>query len=125
MECRKELATIHLQPVQPSQSRPLDIVEEEEEFFRGSASLKAPRIQLRPHSSMSASLLHTPEGCRLLYDRLGIHELSKPKPADWCIRHTSEARCRICGIYENDLMEVPGDETAGEPVYNRMSCNGW
>jgi hypothetical protein len=113
MECRKELATIHLQPVQPShwQSRPLDIVEEEEELFRGSASLKALRIQLRPHSSMSASLLHTPEGCRLLYDRLGIHELPQPEPADWCIRHTSEARCKICGIYENDLMEVSVDET--------------
>jgi hypothetical protein len=56
MECRKELATIHLHPVQPSPSRPLDIVEEEEEFFRGSASLKALRIQLRSHSSMSTSL---------------------------------------------------------------------
>jgi hypothetical protein len=59
MECRKELATIHLQPVQPAPSRPLDIIVEEEEFFRGSASLRALRIQLRPQSSMSASLLHT------------------------------------------------------------------
>ena len=125
MECRKELATIHLHPVQPSPSRPLDIVEEEEEFFRGSASLKALRIQLRSHSSMSTSLLHTPAGCRLLYDRLGIQELSRPEPADWCIRHTSEARCKICGVFENDLMEVPEGEPVGDPVYNCMSCNGW
>ena len=125
MECRKELATIQFQQPLTSQSRPTEVAEEEEEFFRGSASLRALRVQLRPHSSMSASLLHTPEGCRLLYDRLGIHELSQPDPADWCIRHTSEAQCKICGTYEHDLMEVSVDAIMGEPVYNCMSCNGW
>jgi len=125
MECRKELATIQFQQPLTSQSRPTEVAEEEEEFFRGSASLRALRVQLRPHSSMSASLLHTPEGCRLLYDRLGIHELSQPDPADWCIRHTSEAQCKICGTYEHDLMEVSVDAIVGEPVYNCMSCNGW
>jgi hypothetical protein len=107
MECRKELETTQLQQKPSSSSRPLEIIEAEEEFLRGCSSLKALRVQLRPHSSMSASLLHTADGCRLLYDRrLGFRDLSQPDPADWSIRHTSEARCRICGLFEHDLMEV-------------------
>ena len=126
MECRKELETTQLQRRPSPPSRPLEIIEAEEEFFRGSSSLRALRVQLRPHSSMSASLLHTADGCRLLYDRLGFRELSQPDPADWSIRHTSEARCKICGIFEHDLMEVSVtvDANMGEPVYNCMSCNG-
>ena len=96
----------------------------EVEFFRGSPSLKALRFHLRPHSGLSASLLHTPEGCRLLYDRLGIRELTRPDPADWSLRHTSEARCKICRIYEDDLMEVSADVHTGEVVHNCMSCSG-
>ncbi len=77
---------------------------------------------LRQHS---ASLLHTPAGCRLLYDRLGIHDLTRPDPADWSIRHTSEASCKICHIYEHDLMEVSEGVTLGETVHNCMSCSSW
>jgi hypothetical protein len=36
-----------------------------------------------------------------------------------------EARCKICGIYEHELMEVSVDEIVGDPVCNCMSCNGW
>ena len=81
---------------------PKELVEKEEAFFRGSTNLRTLKIQLRPHSGLGASLLQTPEGCRLLYDRLqvGIRELTWPEPADWSIRHTSEAKCKICQIYE-------------------------
>jgi hypothetical protein len=36
-----------------------------------------------------------------------------------------KARCKICGIFEHDLMEVSVDANVGEPVYNCMSCSGW
>jgi hypothetical protein len=54
-----------------------EAADQEAEFFRDSPSLKAPtgRYHLRQHSGLSASLFHTPEGRRLLYDRLGIREL--------------------------------------------------
>ena len=103
---------------------PPEVVDMEVEFFRGSPSLKALRFHLRPHSGLSASLLHTPEGCRLLYDRLGIRELTRPDPADLSLRHTSEALCKICQIHEHDLMEVSEDVNMGEVVHNCMSCSG-
>ena len=76
MECRRELSMVELRSTQPSQPTSQEAVEEEEKFFRGSPNLKAPEVQLRSHSGLSAALLHTPEGCRLLYDRLGIRELN-------------------------------------------------
>jgi hypothetical protein len=87
MECRRELAGVQLQTKRPSESMSLEAADMEAEFFRGSPSLKALRFHLRPHSGLSASLLHTPKGCRLPYDRLGIRELTRPDPADWSIRH--------------------------------------
>ena len=125
MECCRELAGVQLQPTRPSESVSLDTADKEEEFFRKSPSLKALRYCLQQHSGLSASLLHTPAGCRLLYDRLGIHDLTRPDPADWSIRHTSEARCKICHIFEHDLMEVSEGVTLGETVHNCMSCNSW
>jgi hypothetical protein len=125
MECCRELAGVQLQPTRPSESMSLDTADKEEELLRVSPSLKALRYHLRQHSGLSASLLHTPAGCRLLYDRLGIHDLTRPDPADWSIRHTSEARCKICHIYEHDLMEVSEGVTLGETVHNCMSCNSW
>jgi hypothetical protein len=125
MECRRELATVQLRAKPASLTMPQAAAEKEEEFFSSSPSLRALRIQLRPHSGFSASLLHTPEGCRLLYDRFGIRDLSRPEPTDWSIRHTSEAKCKVCQIYEHDLMEVMGGANMGEAVYNCMSCNGW
>ena len=66
MECRKELETTQLQRRPSPPSRPLEIIEAEEEFFRGSSSLRPGalrlRVQLRPHSSMRASLLLTHVG---------------------------------------------------------------
>ena len=73
MECCGELAGVQLRPTRPSESVSLDTADKEGEFFRVSPSLKALRYHLRQHSGLSASLLHTPAGCRLLYDRLGIH----------------------------------------------------
>ena len=107
MECRRELLTVELRPKLSLQPQLQEAREEEGEFFRGSPNLKALKVQLRLHSGMSAELLRTPgpEGCRILYDRLGIRELTWPEPADWSIRHTSEARCKVCQIYEHDLME--------------------
>ena len=125
MECRRELMTVELRAKQPTQSQSQEVVEAAEEFFRGSPNLKALKVQLRSHSGVSAELLHTPDGCRLLYDRLGIRELTLPEPADWSIRHTSEARCKVCQIYEHDSMEVSEGANMGEAVYNCMSCNGW
>ena len=104
MECRRELATVQLRAAPQPPSRPQEVAEREEEFFSGSPSLKALKIQLRPHCGLGTSLLHTPDGCRLLYDRLGLRDLSWPAPADWSIRHTSEAKCKVCQIYEHDLM---------------------
>ena len=89
------------------------------------APKKALKIQPRQHCGLGTSLLHTPEGCRLLYDRLGIRDLSWPPPADWSIRHTSEAKCKVCNTYEQDLMEVTEGTNIGEMVHNCMSCNGW
>jgi len=125
MECRRELEAVQLRPAPSSQLLPQELVEQKEEFFRHSPNLKALKMQLRPHSGLSASLLHTPEGCRLLYDRFGIRDLSWPAPADWSIRHTSEAKCKVCHIYEHDLMEVMEGVNSGEVVHNCMSCNGW
>ena len=125
MECRKELMLVQLQKRQSPQQTPPEVADKEEEFFRGSPSLKTLKYHLRSHSGLSASLLHTADGCRLLYDRLGIRELSRPDPADWSLRHTSEARCKICQIYEHDLMEVSEVANMGEVVHNCMSCNGW
>ena len=127
MKCRRELAGVQFQTTGPSESMPLEAADREEEFFRKAPALKALRYHLRQHSGLSASLLHTPAGCRLLYDRLGIRELTRPDPADWSIRHISEARCKICHIYEHDLMEVSEGVTImmGDAVHNCMSCNGW
>ena len=125
MECRRELATVQLRAAPQPPSRPQEVAEREEEFFSGSPSLKALKIQLRPHCGLSTSLLHTPDGCRLLYDRLGLRDLSWPAPADWSIRHTSEAKCKVCQIYEHDLMEMSEGTDIGEAVHNCMSCNGW
>ncbi len=125
MECRQELATVQLRARPPPPSESQEAVDLEEEFFKGSPSLKALKIQLRQHCGLSTSLLHTPEGCRLLYDRLGIRDLSWPSPADWSIRHTSEAKCKVCNTYEQDLMEVTEGTNMGEMVHNCMSCNGW
>jgi hypothetical protein len=75
MECRRELAGVQLQTTRPSESMSLEAADREEEFFRETPALKALKYHLRQHSGLSASLLHTPAGCRLLpYDRLGIRE---------------------------------------------------
>jgi hypothetical protein len=50
------------------------------------------QAELRPHSGFSTELLRTPHGCQQLYERLGIRLLPRPQPADWSVRHTSEAR---------------------------------
>jgi len=103
MECRRELSMVELRPKQPLQPQLPERREKEEEFFQGSPNLKALKVQLRLHSGMSTELLHTSEGCRILYDRLGIRDLTWPEPADWSIRHTSEARCKVCQIFNGNI----------------------
>ena len=60
--------------------------------------------------------------------QLGLPRLlPRPRPADWSIRHTSEARlgCRVCQIYEHDRMERTDNTPPEETVQNCMACMSW
>jgi hypothetical protein len=83
------------------------------------------QAELRPHSGFSTEFLRTSHGCQQLYERLGIRLLPRPQPADWSIRHTSEARCKVCQVYEHDRMDPTDDTPHGETVQNCMACMSW
>jgi hypothetical protein len=58
-----------------------------------------------PRSGMSTTLMRTAAGCKVLYasgsrasTRIDKH-LPRPRPAYRTIRHTSEARCKVCMIH--------------------------
>ena len=83
------------------------------------------QTQLLPHSGFSTELLRSRQGCQQLYDRLDIRLLPRPRPADWSIRHTSEARCKVCQVYEHDRMERSDNTPPEETVQNCMACMSW
>ena len=62
-----------------------------------------------------------------LCGRFGIRLLPRPRPADWSIpgRHISEARCKVCRVFENDQMHRSNSSPPGQAVQNCMACMGW
>ena len=121
MTCVEALDAIQLRPqearrmvrqgIQPQVARHIDL----------HPALGLLRPKLLPHSGFSSELLQTSQGCQQLYDRLDIQSPPRPRPADWSIRHTSEARCKVCLIYEHDRMERSDNTSPEETV---QKCPG-
>jgi hypothetical protein len=101
MECRAALVNIQLKPIRGTQLAVQDVNQQAERLVNSApaAALGQIRVELRPHSGYSTELLRTPQGCQQLYERFGIRLLPRPRPADWSIRHTSEARCKVRRIF--------------------------
>ena len=54
-----------------------------------------------------------------------IRLLPRPQPVDWSFRHTSEARCKVCHVYEHDRMDPTDVTPPGEAVQSCMACISW
>ena len=125
MACMEAMGTIQLKPVQgvhgTNPGTPLQVAQ----LIAKYPMLGQLQAVLRPHSGFSTELLRTRQGCQQLYERFGIRLLPRPRPADWSIRHTSEAKCKVCRIFENDRMDRTDNTPPGETVQNCMACMSW
>jgi len=125
MACVEALDAIQLRPREDRQAASHGTQPQVERLTGLHPTLGRLRPQLLPHSGFSSELLRTSQGCQQLYDRLDIQSLPRPRPADWSIRHTSEARCKVCLIYEHDRMERSDSTSPEETVQNCMACMSW
>jgi hypothetical protein len=80
---------------------------------------------LRLHGGRSTNLLATPAGRDSLRQQLSLTHLSVPTPADWSLRASSEAKCKVCGIYEHDRMDANEGEEVELRVYSCIACMSW
>jgi hypothetical protein len=80
--------------------------------------------KLTDHSGYNASLLFSATDCPLLRASLFPEPPTLPEPADWSLRHTSEAICCVCKDYSTDAFH--GNDPANlRDLYQCASCNQW
>ena len=125
MACIEALGAIPIKPSESRQQAGQATHQRVDGLIAKHPTLGQIQAELRPHSGLSTELLRNMQGCQQLYEKFGIRLLPRPQPADWSIRHTSEARCKVCRIFENDRMDRTDDTPPGEAVQNCMSCMSW
>ena len=125
MACVEALGATQLRQSEDRQEADQGNCHQGERHIDSYPALGQLQTQLLPHSGFSTELLRSRQGCQQLYDRLDIRLLPRPRPADWSIRHTSEARCKVCQIYEHDRMERSDNTPPEETVQSCMACMSW
>jgi hypothetical protein len=125
MACIEALGAIQLKRVESGQMAGQANHQRADRLSDQYSALGQIQAEIRPHSGFSTELLRTPQGCQQLYERLGIRLLPRPRPADWSLRHTLEARCKVCQVYEHDRMDPTEDTPPGEAVQSCMACMSW
>jgi hypothetical protein len=89
-------------------------------------ALKRLQPTLKPHSGRSSALLHDGTGLQQLHSSLGIDDLPMPAPADYSLRHHTEATCCICKCNDDDKrLDDDGREVGTLALWSCMSCSSW
>ena len=91
-------------------------------------ALKCLQPTLKPHSGISSALLHNNTRLQQLHTNLnlGIDDLPMPAPADYTLRHHTEATCRICKCNDEDKrLDDDGREVGTLVLWSCMSCSSW
>ena len=96
----------------------------QESVYKKCPALYNLAFRLTDHSGYNASLLFSAKDCPLLRDILFPEPPTLPEPADWSLRHTSEAVCCVCNDFSADAFH-DGDSANLRDLYQCAACNQW
>jgi hypothetical protein len=125
LQCRSAFSLLELKPLRRRTQLDEALQNDLEWLHTQAPALVSLQSTLRLHSGRSTELLGTPAGRSALRQHLSLAQLSVPAPADWSLRASSEAKCKVCGIYEHDRMDLNEGVDVELRVYNCIACMGW
>ena len=101
-----------------------ELTRNQELIYKKCPALYNLATRLTDHSGHNASLLFSAKDCPLLKDILFPEPPTLPEPADWSLRHTSEAVCCKCKDYSADAFQE-NDSAGLRDLYQCLACNQW
>ena len=124
VQCRSAFNLLDLKPLRQRTQLDAALQNDLAWLHTQAPALVSLQSTLRLHSGRSTELLETPPGRDTPRQHLSLAQLSVPAPADWSLRASSEAKCKVCGIYEHDRMDLTEGGDAELRVYKCIALHG-
>ena len=122
--CRRKLCIVDTRRARTTVLRQPELSRNQESVYKKCPALCDLAFRLTDHSGYNASLLLSAKDCPLLRDILFPEPPTLPEPADWSLRHTSEAVCCVCNDFSADAFH-DGDSANLRDLYQCAACNQW